>query len=65
MTSPVIGMEESEARRLLEQAGFAVTRVEYASPRGVLEADSVRVIRVRELAGHQVEITVSGFKTKV
>ncbi len=66
MTSPEwIGMEADEAQRLLNERGFTVRCIESASMRGVPDADSARVIRVRELGGDCVEITVSHFKTKV
>jgi hypothetical protein len=65
MTSNLIGLPADEAQRLLEAQGFTVTLLEYASPRGVEDADSSRVIRVRELGNNSVEITVARFKTRV
>ena len=65
MTSELIGLDADEARRLLEAQGITVARIEYASPRGVPDADSARVIRVRELGNNNVEITVAHFKTRV
>jgi hypothetical protein len=65
MTSDLIGLPADEAQRLLETQGVIVTRLEYASPRGVEDADSTRVIRVRELGNNSVEITVARFKTRV
>jgi hypothetical protein len=65
MTSELIGLDADEARRLLESQGRTVVRVEYASPRGVPDADSTRVIRVRDLGNNSVEITVARFKTRV
>ena len=61
----MIGITTEEALRLLAERGCAVTRVEYASPRSVPDADSERVIRVRELGNNSVEITVARFKTRV
>ena len=65
MTSELIGLTANEAQRLPEAEGCAVARVEYASPRGVPDADSERVIRVRELGNNSVEIMVAHFKTRV
>jgi len=65
MTAKLIGLTADEARRLLEEQGLTVVRVEYTSPRGVPDADSERVIRVRELGNNSVEITVARFKTRV
>ena len=65
MTPCVIGFEADEAVRILEAAGFLVSRTAYFSRRGVADADSVRVIRQRGLGGRQIEITVSHFKTRV
>ncbi len=63
--TPLIGMDAGEAQRLLEAQGRRVVRVVTASPRGVPDADSVRVIRIRELGNNSVEMTVAEFKTKV
>ncbi len=65
MTSGLIGLPVDDAQRLLKERGAAVARVDYASPRGVPDADSERVIRVRELGNNSVEITVARFKTRV
>lgn len=61
----VIGQEEDAAQKLLEKQGFAVCRVEYVSRRGIPDADSMRVIRQREIGNNSIEITVSHFKTKM
>ena len=65
MNLSVIGMDAEKAQRNLIEAGFNVQRVETASPRGVADADSARVIRVRELGNNSIEITVAYFKTSV
>lgn len=65
MTSELIGLTAEQAQRRLSEAGFDVRRVDYASPRGVADADSERVIRVRELGNNSIEITVSSFKTRI
>lgn len=65
MSLSVIGMDAEQAQRTLAEAGVDVKRVEYAAPRGVADADSARVIRVRELGNNSIEITVAYFKTRV
>ncbi len=65
MMPGVIGWDETQATKHLEDQGFTVGRVEYVSRRGIENADSTRVIRQRDLGGHAVEITVSHFKTQV
>lgn len=61
----VIGLEESEAQKILADAGYNVHCISYVSRRGVADADSTRVIRVRSLGNNNIEITVSHFKTHV
>ena len=65
MIPRVIGFETQAATRMLEAAGFNVRRVSYVSRRGVPDADSERVIRVRSLGDNSIEITVSRFKTRM
>lgn len=65
MIPGVIGFPADTAEKILESAGFCVKRVEYASKRGILHADSARVIRQRSIGNNSIEITVSAFKTKM
>ncbi len=61
----VIGLEAAKAEALLNEQGFRVSRVVYVSRRGIEDADSTRVIRVREMGNNHIEMTVSHFKTQV
>lgn len=65
MTSDLIGMDSEEAERLCKERGLTVCRVAYSSLRGMPDADSSRVIRVRELGNNSIEITVAHFKMRV
>ncbi len=61
----LIGIEACEAEEKLCSLGLTAVRKEYASKRGVPDADSQRVIRVRPVGNNSIEITVSGFKTRI
>ncbi len=61
----MIGLEVNEAKRRLESQGFEVRIIEYASRRGVDNADSSRVLRQREISDKIVELSVSHFKTQM
>lgn len=61
----VIGLEANVAQKMLADAGYNVHCTSYVSRRGVADADTTRVIRVRSLGDNNIEITVSHFKTQV
>lgn len=65
MMPNVVGIDAAKAETLLTEQGFRVSVVTYVSRRGIENADSTRVIRVRELGNNHIEITVSHFKTQV
>jgi beta-lactam-binding protein with PASTA domain len=65
MMPNVVGLEETQAKAILEAEGFTVNSIEYVSRRGIENADSTRVIRQRELGENSAELTVSHFKTQV
>ncbi len=65
MMPNVIGLEEAQAKAILEAEGFCVNCIEYVSRRGIENADSTRVIRQREFGDKKAELMVSHFKTQI
>ena len=61
----MIGLDVNEAKQRLESQGLEVRIVEYASRRGVQNADSTRVLRQKEIGDKIVELSVSHFKTQM
>ena len=61
----LIGTPADAAQEKLAALGYTVTRVVYESRRGVPEADSTRVIRIRQFGNNHIELMVSHFKTQV
>ena len=60
----LLGRELAEAKRILEEHGLQYTVQTYHSAKPYGDADSARVVRVREAAGRQ-ELTVCEFKTEL
>jgi hypothetical protein len=60
----VVGLKSDDARKLLTALGLEVSCVVYESRRGVIGADSSRVIRQRRIGHNKMEITVSDFRTQ-
>lgn len=61
----LLGLEALMAQEKLRDMGYETVLTEYASKRGVPDADSMRVIRARAVGSNSVEIVVSRFKTTV
>ncbi len=61
--SHLLGLPAKEAEKRLRALGFNPERREYSSRRGVMGADSERVIRLRPLGNNSIEMLVSRFKT--
>lgn len=65
----VLGLELEQAKRRLHQADAEVIVVYCSSKKGVIAADSVRVIRQRMLSPETgkitVELLISAFKTNL